>query len=262
MFFVFNKQKIYSYLVAASTVVILFILSFFFTNNNIDIMQTTSGVSKLIPVYSVDTTKKQISLSINLEDNAEDIDKILKALDKCNVKTTFFATGEWAEQHSKELKKIVEKGHEVANHSDKHIHMQDLSYEQSTQEILNCSKKIQKIIQKEVKIYRAPFGEYNDIVLNSAIDNGYIPVEYSIDTLDYEGLDASQMWDIIAKDLKAGAIILFHNGTENTANSLEEIIKNIQKRGYNIVKLSDLIYKENYEITPEGVQTLKKMTNE
>lgn len=258
MFFVFNKQKIYSYLVAASTVVILFILSFFFTNKNIDIMQTTSEISKLVPIYSVDTNKKQISLTINLEDEAEDIEKILSALDKCNIKVTFFVTGEWAEKYPKELKKIVGKGHEVANHSDKHIHMKDLNCEQITNEILNCSKKIQKVINKEIKIYRAPFGEFNDVILSSALDNGYIPVEYSIDTLDYEGLDASQMWDIINKELKTGAIILFHNGTENTANSLEEIIKNIQKRGYNMVKLSNLIYKENYEISPEGVQSLKK----
>lgn len=48
-----------------------------------------------------------------------------------------------------------------------------------------------------------------------------------------------------------------HNGTENTANSLEIIIKNIQKKGYNIVKVSDLIYKENYEINPNGTQILK-----
>ncbi|MCI9366110.1 MAG: hypothetical protein HFJ54_06155 [Clostridia bacterium] len=49
-----------------------------------------------------------------------------------------------------------------------------------------------------------------------------------------------------------------HNGTENTANSLETIIRNIQKKGYNIVKISDLIYKENYEINQNGMQILKK----
>lgn len=45
-----------------------------------------------------------------------------------------------------------------------------------------------------------------------------------------------------------------HNGTENTANSLEGIIKNIQDKGYNIVKVSDLVYSENYEIDANGTQ--------
>ena len=51
-----------------------------------------------------------------------------------------------------------------------------------------------------------------------------------------------------------------HNGTDNTANSLETIITNIQKRGYNIVKVSDLIYEKNYEINSEGIQRLKTNT--
>lgn len=62
------------------------------------------------------------------------------------------------------------------------------------------------------------------------------------------------MWDRINKGLSNGSIILMHNGTENTANSLEEIIKNIQNKGYNIVKVSDLVYNDNYEIDANGTQ--------
>lgn len=51
-----------------------------------------------------------------------------------------------------------------------------------------------------------------------------------------------------------------HNGTDNTANSLEGIIKNIQKKGYNIVKVSELIYSENYEIDANGTQKTKPVT--
>lgn len=49
-----------------------------------------------------------------------------------------------------------------------------------------------------------------------------------------------------------------HNGTENTANSLEGIIKNIQNKGYNMVTLSNLIYQENYEIDAHGIQKIRK----
>lgn len=106
-------------------------------------------------------------------------------------------------------------------------------------------------------MYRSPYGEYNDTVIKAATDNGYKVIQWSIDTLDYEGLDESQMLDRINKNLKNGSIILMHNGTDNTANSLEGIIKNIQNKGYNIVKVSDLIYNENYEIDANGTQKLK-----
>ncbi len=62
------------------------------------------------------------------------------------------------------------------------------------------------------------------------------------------------MWERIEPKLENGSIILMHNGTENTANSLDMIITNIKNKGYNIVPVSDLIYKENYSIDNNGVQ--------
>ncbi len=258
MFFIFNKQKIYSYLVATSTVVILFVLSFYFTNIDAETLETTTETSKLVPIYNVDTEQKRISITINCAWNADDIDKILETLDKCNVKVTFFMVGEWVSKYPEYVKKIAEYGHEIANHSDNHLHVNNLTYEQNVEEILNCTKKIQEITGEETKLYRCPYGEYNDTVIKAATDNGYKVIQWSIDTLDYQGLDASQMWDRINKDLANGSIILMHNGTDNTAEALETIIKNIQDKGYNIVKISELIYSDNYNIDQNGTQTLKK----
>lgn len=254
MFFVFNKQKIYSYLVAASTVLILLVGSIFFMGSNVETMEMSSTAGKLIPIYNVETNKKWISISINCAWNADDIDQILDVLDRCNVKTTFFMVGDWIDRFPEETKKIAEKGHEIANHSDSHPHVNNLSYEQNVEEIKKCTNKIKNITGKEVNLYRCPYGEYNDTVVKAALDNEYKVIQWSIDTLDYEGLDESQMVDRINKNLKNGSIILMHNGTENTANSLEGIIKNIQKKGYNIVKVSDLVYNENYEIDANGTQ--------
>jgi len=254
MFFIFNKQKIYSYLVAASTVLELLVGSIFFMGSNVETMEMSSTAGKLIPIYNVETNKKWISISINCAWNADDIDQILDVLDRCNVKTTFFMVGDWIDRFPEETKKIAEKGHEIANHSDSHPHVNNLSYEQNVEEIKKCTDKIKNITGKEVNLYRCPYGEYNDTVVKAALDNEYKVIQWSIDTLDYEGLDESQMVDRINKNLKNGSIILMHNGTENTANSLEGIIKNIQKKGYNIVKVSDLVYNENYEIDANGTQ--------
>ena len=65
MFWVFNKQKIYSYLVAASTVIILLIGSIYFTNTNMEGIETASKLGKLVPIYNVDTNKQRISITIN-----------------------------------------------------------------------------------------------------------------------------------------------------------------------------------------------------
>lgn len=88
----------------------------------------------------------------------------------------------------------------------------------------------------------------------AAKELNHITIQWSIDTLDYKALTGEQMWERIEPKLENGSIILMHNGTENTANSLDMIITNIKNKGYNIVPVSDLIYKENYSIDNNGVQ--------
>lgn len=202
MFCVFNKQKIYSYLIAASAAVVLFVLSFFLTKTDLKAIETASSVGSSVPIYNVETTSKRISITINCAWNANDIDKILEVLEKCNVKVTFFMVGDWVDKYPEYVKKISEKGHEIANHSDKHLHVNSLSYEENVKEIINCTEKVKKITGKEVKLYRCPYGEYNDTVIKAATDNEYKVIQWSIDTLDYQGLQESQMWDRINKDLK------------------------------------------------------------
>ena len=55
-----------------------------------------------------------------------------------------------------------------------------------------------------------------------------------------------------------GSIILMHNGTKHTADSLDKLIYNIKEKGYNLVTISELIYKDNYKIDANGVQTCIK----
>lgn len=65
------------------------------------------------------------------------------------------------------------------------------------------------------------------------------------------------MWNRLNNKLKNGDIILMHNGTKHTADSLDKLIKNIKKQGYDIVPVSELIYKDNYKINSSGTQIPK-----
>lgn len=62
------------------------------------------------------------------------------------------------------------------------------------------------------------------------------------------------MWERIEPNLENGSIILMHNGTENTALSLNDIITKIKEKGYTIVPVSELIYADNYKIDNNGAQ--------
>ena len=161
--------------------------------------------------------------------------------------------GDWIEKFPDSVKKIHDAGHEIASHSDTHPHVNNLSYEENIEEIEKSNEKIEKITGQRTNIYRAPYGEYNDTVIKAANDNKYYTIQCNLDTLDYTGITGSEMWNRLEK-IKAGDIILSHNGTKHTADSLDMLIKNIKSKGLEVVKVSDLIYKENYTINNNGTQ--------
>ena len=255
MFFVCNKDKIISVAIALSTVLVLFLLAATFKQNNLNnTIQTNASTTKLIPIYSVETEENKVALTINCAWNADDIDLILETLAKNEVKVTFFMVGEWVNKFPDAVKKISESGNEIANHSESHAHVNNLSYEENVEQIIECSDRIQVITGKPTTLYRGPYGEYNDTVVKASNDSNHTMIQWSIDTLDYNGLTGEQMWQRIEPKLEKGSIILMHNGTENTALSLDMIIKNIKQKGYELVTVSELIYKENYTIDNNGVQ--------
>ena len=253
MFFVFNKQKICTYLVSIITVVILFCIAGTLGNDNRTI-QTSSVNDKLLPIYNVQTEEKKVAFTMNCAWNADDIDQILEVLKQNDTKITFFMVGDWIEKFPEAVKKIYEAGHEIASHSNTHPHVNNLTYEENIEEIEKSNEKIEKITGQRTKIYRAPYGEYNNTVIKAAQDKGYYTIQWSLDTLDYTGLTGDEMWNRIQDKLKAGDIILSHNGTKHTADSLDMLIKNIKQKGFELVKVTDLIYKDNYTINSNGTQ--------
>ena len=252
MFFVFNKQKICTYIISLVTVVILFCVAGSLESQNS--IATSSNSQKLLPIYNVQTEEKKVAFTMNCAWNAEDIDNILKTLEENQTKITFFMVGDWIEKFPEAVKKIYEAGHEIGSHSDTHPHVNKLSYDENINEIERSNDKIEKIIGSRTKIYRAPYGEYNDTVIQAATDKGYYTIQWNLDTLDYTGLTGTEMWNRLKDKIKSGDIILSHNGTKHTADSLDLLIKNIKSKGLEIVKVSDLIYKENYKINNNGTQ--------
>ena len=250
MFLVFNKEKIDTYLVAILTVAVLIGIASFDKAKVIP----TSAVERNLPIYNVQTEEKKLAFTMNCAWNADDIDQILEVLKNNDVKITFFMVGEWVDKYPDAVKKIYEAGHEIGSHSNTHPHVNNLSSEKNLEEIKLSVSKIEKITGSQTKLYRTPYGEYNDTVIKTATENGYYPIQWDVDTLDYEGKTGDEMWGRIKGKIKNGSIILSHNGTKHTAESLDMLIKNIKSKVFEIVKVSDLIYKDNYRIDSNGMQ--------
>ena len=221
------------------------------------VRQTTLQVMqgfRSLPIYSVDTPEDKISFGINCAWGNEDIPEILDTLDQYQVKATFFLVGDWCERFPDSVKQIADRGHEIGNHSDSHADMPSLEREEIVKELESCSEKIEKIIGKKPILFRPPSGSYNNMVVDTARETGYEVIQWDCDSLDWKGLSIDQMRERIMKKIQKGSILLFHNDTKYTAQALPQIIVDIQEKGYQIVPVSELIYKDNYDIDHAGRQ--------
>lgn len=217
-----------------------------------------------LPIYCVDTKgQKKVALTFDStwgEENESENKKILETLKAENVHATFFLIGSWMRQYPDIVKQIAADGHDVANHSDQHPHATQMSQRAIETDLMAAHEEIKKLTGQECFLYRAPYGEYNDTVLDAARACHYYTIQWDIDSVDWKGYDASTIVQKVLehKHLGNGSIILLHNGAKNTAQALPEIIKGLKAKGYEIVPVSELIYKEHYTLDNEGRQALKE----
>lgn len=250
MFLIFNKEKIQTYAVSILTVAVLIAVA---NIKNISAIPA-STTEKYLPIYNVQTEENKIAFTMNCAWNADDIDSILETLKNNDVHITFFMVGDWVDKYPEAVKKIYEAGHEIGSHSNTHPHVNNLSAEKNLEEINLSVNKIEKITGHKTNLYRAPYGEYNNIVIKTAQENGFYTIQWNLDTLDYQGLTGEEMWNRLKNKLDGGSIILSHNGTKHTADSLDMLIKNIKASGFKLITISELIYKDNYSINNNGTQ--------
>lgn len=176
------KVKYLKFVTCAMLLIAVFVILFQLSRENIKVINSSSGRS--LPIYSVDTQEKNISLTFDSAWNVDDLDQILDILNRCDVKATFFVTGEWVEKYPDEVKKLVNNGHELGNHGDNHKHMTQLSKEEKIEEMTGCHNKVKDIAGTDMILFRPPYGDYDDEVINEAIEYGYYPIQWDVDTLN------------------------------------------------------------------------------
>lgn len=215
--------------------------------------------SKKIPIYCVESEEKVVALSFDAAWGNEDTAQILKVLADNDVKATFFMTGGWVDKYPDDVKAIAEAGHTLGNHSQNHKNMSQLSVEECKEELMSVHNKVKELTGVEMELFRPPYGDYNDMVVDTAFEIGYYPIQWSVDSLDWKNYGVQNIVDTVVnhKALDSGAIILMHNGAEYTAQALQQVIDGLKEKGYSFVTIDELIKRENYSIDHTGKQISK-----
>lgn len=219
---------------------------------------TSASATKKLPIYSVQTDKKQVAITFDAAWTNQDTDELIEILKKHNAVATFFIVGDWAEKFPESVKAFYQAGHTIANHSDTHKAFSKCSREEIKKEILDCNEKLEKIIGEKITLVRAPSGDYTRESLEVAESLGMKTIQWNCDSLDYTKISVEEIVSRVVKGTDNGSILLFHNGVENTAEALDRIFTELSKQGYSFVSVNDLIYKDNYYLDHTGKQILNQ----
>lgn len=215
---------------------------------------TASAATRQLPIYCVDRDQKVCSISFDAAWGADNTLKILDVLDEYNVKTTFFVVSAWAEQYPDTARAIVERGHELMNHSSKHDHYNSLTADQIVADVNKCNDAIKSLTGTRPTLIRCPFGEYDDHVISAIRSIGMEPIQWDVDSLDWKGISAAEITKRVTGKVSPGSIVLFHNAGEHTPEALPEILRWMRQEGYEIVPISEILLDGEYTIDHEGRQ--------
>ncbi|MBM7855045.1 polysaccharide deacetylase family sporulation protein PdaB [Desulfohalotomaculum tongense] len=214
------------------------------TNN----VTTTSGENIVKPqqaaYYRVKTDQKVVALTFDWSYGTKVAQPVLDILKERNIRCTFFISGPAALKYPEISKRIAAEGHEVASHGHEHVDLDKLPKEKIKENILNAHKNIKEATGKEAKLLRCPNGAWRGAVLEAANEVGYTVIQWDTDSLDwFKDRSSAQIAEKVLKEVHPGDIILMHASdvTDRTPEALPIILDGLEKEGYKIVTVSELL---------------------
>jgi peptidoglycan/xylan/chitin deacetylase (PgdA/CDA1 family) len=191
-----------------------------------------------------------VALTIDLEIGDTGVSQLLDTLRQHDVQLTIFVLAPWVEQHPDLARRIVAEGHELASHSLTHADFRTLSNEQIIHELAETERIVQEVTGTTTRPYfRPPYGAYDERVLLTVIEQGYLPVYWSIDSQDSLGAAKSpdfvlqQLTDSVPPEEMPGQILLAHccNNHHTIIEALPAILERFEQMGIEVRTLSEVL---------------------
>lgn len=210
--------------------------------------------TRKVPIYNVETEEKQVAISFDAAWGADKTQGIIDILEEFDCSATFFLVGFWVDDYTDMVKAIDDAGLEIGTHSNTHPDMVKLDKATMKSELETSISKIKAVTGKDVSLFRAPFGSYNNDLLDTAESLNLKTIQWDVDSLDWKGLSASEIANRVLGRVKNGSIILMHNNSDNVLDGLRLILNKLKIQGYKVTSISELIYQDDYTIDRNGVQ--------
>ncbi|HHT92538.1 MAG TPA: delta-lactam-biosynthetic de-N-acetylase [Clostridiaceae bacterium] len=185
--------------------------------------------------YIGDTSEKKIYLTFDEGYEQGYTEKILNVLRDNDVKAVFFVTGPYLDKNPELIRRMVEEGHEVGNHTVNHYSLPTKSATIVEKEILELDRVFYEKYGKHMRMLRPPRGEYDEKTLKIAKDLNHTCILWSFAYRDWlvdKQKGADHAYKMIMDHVHNGAVLLLHAVSKDNADALDRVIKDIKQQGY------------------------------
>ena len=172
--------------------------------------------------------------------------RLLDCLEANNSKATFFMVGKEIDSFPDEVKRMESLGCELGNHTYSHVDLTTLAPEDMSAEIAGVDEDLVNLVGHGATVLRPPYGNINDSVRSTV---GTPMILWSIDTLDWETQDASQITEAVMSQVQDGSIILMHDIFSTSVDAAEIFIPKLIEEGYQLVTIHELAKIKGTELT-------------
>ena len=210
-------------------------------------------------VWEVPLEVKKIALTFDDGPYPATTEPILDLLKEYGAKATFFVLGNRVERYPETVKREVEEGHEVANHTFNHVYFKDAIKSITIQEeIVSTDRLLMELTGRKPMLFRPPGGFYSEESIRIAKQLGYTTVLWSWhkDTNDWRSPGVGYIVRKVLNNTRNGDIVLLHDyipGSRQTVEALKQILPELKKQGFQIVTVSELLHDKAGAQMPIGL---------
>lgn len=183
-------------------------------------------------IYRGNPDKRMASFTFDATYGDNQTPVLLNILRRNNIRATFFLSGIWLENFPQLAQNIAAAGHEIGNHSYTHPHLPQLTLDEVRNQLTRTGTIIRNVTGRAPYLFRPPFGEYNQGIVNTAASLGYLTIMWTIDSLDWQNPGVSAIVNRVVNNIRTGAIILMHQAAPQTPQALQTIIDRLKNQGY------------------------------
>lgn len=196
--------------------------------------------------------RKMVCLTFDDGPDAEITPQVLDTLKDYDVKANFFFKGNRVKKYRSVVSRAFNEGHLVLSHAYSHQELDKMSFYDIDREIMAAEEAITGVTDRKPTLIRPPFGAVNEDVIMEAAKYGSKLILWSIDTLDWSHKDRYHIARNVLDNVRSGDIILMHSDEDKgeTVAALPIIIEGLQKAGYQVVTLDQMLGIDAYRIAP------------